>query len=111
MAADSGSSIQKFIVKSNINNRYGGNTIGKQSSIKKQKTVPPPPFRKHKVPKNLWFAPKSNVFNHKTIQTPLPTPVSIKTGTTVQPSDTTKKLNRIQSSCIPNSGKTTMKAI
>lgn len=111
MAADSGSSIQKFIVKSNINNRHGGNTIGKQSSIKKQKTVPPPPFRKHKVPKKMWFAPNSNVFNHKTIQTPLPTAISVKTGSSVQPSDTTKKLKKVQSDCTPNSGKTTMKSI
>lgn len=112
MAGDNGG-IQRFILKTNKQNRFGTGMHGVQSSKKngKQKKVPMPAFRKHKVDKKAWFTPKANVFNHKKIQTPLPTPISIKTGDRVEKNKTTKQLEKIQSSCIVNQGKTTMKGM
>lgn len=113
-AKDSGG-IQKFVLKTNKQNRFGTGTHGVQISKTrkggKQKPVPMPPYLKHKVPKSAWFGPKSIVFNHKKIQTPLPTPISVRTGDRVEKDKTTKKLEKIQQECTPNNGKTTMKCI
>lgn len=112
MAGDNGG-IQRFILKTNKQNRFGNEKIGEHSSKKngKQKKVPLPSYRKHKVNPKQWFSPSAKVFNHKKIQTPLPTPISVKTGDRVEKSKSTKQLEKIQSSCVPNQGKTTMKAM
>jgi hypothetical protein len=101
------SNIQKFVLKTNKGNKYGNN-----KSINKYKGKDlAPPLKKYKVNKNQWFTPSSKVFNHKKIQTPVPTPVSVKTGDRVEKSRSTKQIEKIQSSCQPNGGKTTMKCI
>lgn len=105
--------IQKFVLKTNKSNRFGTGMHGVQTSKKNgsQKKVPMPPLRKHKISPKQWFAPNANVFNHKKIQTPLPTPISVKTGDRVEKSKSTKQLEKIQENCMPNQGKTTMKCL
>lgn len=104
MAGD-GSGIQKFVLKTRKNNRHGNdmavNKYGKIRTLNK-------PFKKYKVATKQWFGPKSEVFMHKKIQTPIPTPVSVMTGDRVEKSKSTKELEKIKSACIPNKGKTTM---
>lgn len=113
--AKDGSGIQKFILKTNKQNRYGTGMHGKQVSKTrkggKQKAVPLPPLRKYKMHKGDWFSPNSKVFNHKSIQTPLPTPISVNTGDRVEKSKTQKKLDKIKGDCQPTMGKTLMKCI
>lgn len=105
MAGD-GSGIQKFTIKTRKNNRHGNDmTINKYGKIRTLNK----PFKKYKVHHKKWFAPKSEVFMHKKIQTPLPTPISLKTGDRVEKSRSTKELEKIKMSCMPNGGKTTMK--
>ena len=107
MAGGDSGGIQKFILKTNKNNRFGQN----KSAVKYGRSVLNTPYNKHKVPKKAWFNPSSNVFGHKKIQTPIPTPVSIKTGDRIEKSRATKQLEKIQTSYMPNNGKTTMKCI
>jgi hypothetical protein len=101
------SNIQKFVLKIGKGNKYGTN----KSIAKYHGNDIAPPLKKYRVSKHQWFAPSSKVFNHKKIQTPLPTPVSIKTGDRVEKSRSTKQLEKIKSSFQPNNGKTTMKCV
>jgi hypothetical protein len=101
------SGIQKFVLKTRKSNQHGKeiaiNKYGKgKNSIDK-------PFLKYKMAHKNWFGPKSEVFMHKKIQTPIPTPISLKTGDRVEKSRSTKELEKIKMTCMPNGGKTTMR--
>lgn len=102
MSTKGASALENVLLRTRSSNRYGTPYIGKQ--VKKgQKKFPLPPDLKYKT-----NGIGNKVYNHKKIQTPLPTPYSLKTGARIQKDSTIKKLLTVREQCIVNGGKTTV---